>query len=122
MTSRHGKLIEKACRQLETAGPSPDLAALAAEAGLSRWHFQRLFTECVGVSPKRYAMAQRKKRLESALGAAGSVTDAIYTAGYQASSGAYRDLAKHGLKPGQMRSGGDGETIRYTHARSSLGD
>ncbi|MEO8316276.1 MAG: methylated-DNA--[protein]-cysteine S-methyltransferase [Pseudomonadota bacterium] len=122
MTSHHGKLIEKACRQLESTGPSPDLAALAAEAGLSRWHFQRLFTGSVGVSPKRYAMAQRKRRLESALGDATSVTDAIYTAGYPASSGAYRDLAQHGLRPRQIQRGGNGETIRYTHARSSLGN
>jgi AraC family transcriptional regulator, regulatory protein of adaptative response / methylated-DNA-[protein]-cysteine methyltransferase len=122
MIPRHSKLIEKACRQLEAADPAPDLAALAAEAGLSRWHFQRLFTDSVGVSPKRYAMAQRKRRLESALGDAASVTDAIYAAGYPASSGAYRDLAQHGLRPGQMQRRGKGETIRYAHAKSSLGN
>ncbi len=121
MTSRHSKLIEQACRQLEAAGPPPDLAALAATAGLSRWHFQRLFTAAIGVSPKRYAMAQRKRRLENALGNAASVTDAIYAAGYPASSSAYRDLLQHGLRPRQMRRGGDGESIRYANARSSLG-
>jgi AraC family transcriptional regulator of adaptative response/methylated-DNA-[protein]-cysteine methyltransferase len=122
MTSRHSKLIERACRQLEAAGPPPDLAALAAEAGLSPWHFQRLFSAAVGVSPKRYAMAQRKRRLEQALHTTTSVTDAIYTAGYPASSSAYRDLQQHGLRPRQMRKGGHGECIRYAHAKSSLGN
>jgi AraC family transcriptional regulator of adaptative response/methylated-DNA-[protein]-cysteine methyltransferase len=122
MSSRHSQVIEKACRQLEAAGQPPDLAALAAEAGLSRWHFQRVFTAAVGVSPKRYAVAQRKKRLENALGNASSVTSAIYDAGYEASSAAYRDLEKHGLRPGQMKSGGKGETIRHTIAKSSMGN
>ena len=122
MNSHHSKLIETACRQLEAEGPAPDLATLATTAGLSRWHFQRLFKDSLGVTPKHYAMAHRKRRLESALAGAPSVTDAIYAAGYPASSGAYRDLAKHGLKPRQMQRGGNGETIRYAHAQSSLGN
>jgi AraC family transcriptional regulator of adaptative response/methylated-DNA-[protein]-cysteine methyltransferase len=122
MTSPHSKLIERACRQLETDGPAPDLAALAAEAGLSRWHFQRIFSAATGVSPKRYAIAQRKRRLEAALGSAASVTDAIYAAGYPASSGAYRDLLQHGLKPQQMHCGGAGEVIQHASVASSLGN
>jgi AraC family transcriptional regulator, regulatory protein of adaptative response / methylated-DNA-[protein]-cysteine methyltransferase len=121
MSSRHSKLIEQACRQLESEGPMPDLTALAATAGLSRWHFQRVFSAAIGVSPKRYAIAQRQRRLESALGNATSVTDAIYAAGYPASSGAYRDLEQHGLRPAQMKRGGTGESIRHTHTMSSLG-
>lgn len=120
MTSRHAKLIERACRQLEADTP-PDLVALAAQAGVSPWHFQRLFSATVGLSPKRYAIAQRRRRLEGELGKAASVTDAIYAAGYPASSGAYRDLEQHGLRPQQLRRGGEGETIQHASARSSLG-
>jgi AraC family transcriptional regulator, regulatory protein of adaptative response / methylated-DNA-[protein]-cysteine methyltransferase len=121
MATQHSKLIEKACRRLETAGDVPDLATLAAEAGLSRWHFQRLFTATIGISPKRYAMAQRQKRLQSALVAAPSVTDAIFDSGYAASSGAYRDLGSHGLRPKQLRNGGAGEPLHFATAESSLG-
>jgi AraC family transcriptional regulator, regulatory protein of adaptative response / methylated-DNA-[protein]-cysteine methyltransferase len=121
MTSRHSKLIERACRQLEADGAAPDLAALAADAGLSRWHFQRLFSAAVGVTPKRYAIAQRKRRLEAALGNSASVTDAIYAAGYPASSGAYRDLLLHGLSPQQMQNGGKGEVIQFASVETSLG-
>ncbi|MEO6080684.1 MAG: methylated-DNA--[protein]-cysteine S-methyltransferase [Steroidobacteraceae bacterium] len=121
MASRHNKLIEQACRQLEAAGPPPDLTSLAARAGLSRWHFQRLFSATIGVSPKRYAMAQRRRRLENTLGDAASVTDAIYAAGYPASSGAYRDLERHGLRPRQMHRGGEGESLQYASTTSSLG-
>jgi AraC family transcriptional regulator of adaptative response/methylated-DNA-[protein]-cysteine methyltransferase len=122
MSPQHRKLIEQACRQLEGAAPAPDLATLASAAGMSPWHFQRLFTAAIGVSPKRYAMAQRKRRLESALDNAQSVTDAIYAAGYPASSGAYRDLQHHGMSARQLHRGGDGETIRYANADSSLGN
>lgn len=121
MTSRHSKLIERACRLLEADGAAPDLAALAADAGLSRWHFQRLFSATVGVTPKRYAMAQRKRRLEAALGNSASVTDAIFAAGYPASSGAYRDMQQHGLRPQQLQSGGKGEVIQFASVETSLG-
>jgi AraC family transcriptional regulator len=36
-----------------------NLAQLAAEAGLSRFHFQRLFKSAVGVSPSRYHISLR---------------------------------------------------------------
>jgi AraC family transcriptional regulator of adaptative response/methylated-DNA-[protein]-cysteine methyltransferase len=118
----HRATIDRACRRIEAAETAPDLATLAGEAGLSPGHFQRLFKAAVGLSPKSYALARRRERFSRALQAAPSVTDAIYHTGYEASSAAYRDSQFLGMVPRQLRSGGRGETIRYTHAPSSLGD
>jgi AraC family transcriptional regulator of adaptative response/methylated-DNA-[protein]-cysteine methyltransferase len=115
------EVIQRACRQLEATGGAPDLATLARDAGLSPWHFQRVFTATVGVSPKRYAIEQRRRRLDAALRSAASVTDAIYDAGYSASSAAYRDSQQLGMAPGRLREGGDSERIRYAPAVTSLG-
>jgi AraC family transcriptional regulator of adaptative response/methylated-DNA-[protein]-cysteine methyltransferase len=118
----HLETITRACRRIDSTDPAPDLSTLAAEAGLSPGHFQRVFKAAMGVSPKGYALARRRKRLASALRAAATVTDAIYDAGYQASSGAYRDSQSLGMSPTRLRAGGIGEAIRYTHVMSSLGE
>ena len=54
--------IERACRLIERALAPPSLAALAAAAGLSAWHFHRVFKGATGVTPKEYAAAHRAKR------------------------------------------------------------
>jgi AraC family transcriptional regulator of adaptative response/methylated-DNA-[protein]-cysteine methyltransferase len=117
----HRTLIDRACRRIESADTAPNLATLAREAGLSPWHFQRLFTAAVGVSPKRYAMAQRQRRLDRNLRAAPSVTDAIYEAGYATSSAAYRDSRVLGMVPRRVKAGGANERIRHATATTSLG-
>lgn len=114
-------LIDRACRSIVAADRAPDLATLAAEAGLSAGHFQRLFKAAVGLSPKRFAMAHRQQRLGNALRRAPSVTEAIYTAGYAASSGAYRDSRQLGMAPRRLAAGGRDEQIRHATARTSLG-
>jgi AraC family transcriptional regulator of adaptative response/methylated-DNA-[protein]-cysteine methyltransferase len=113
--------IERACRSIETREPAPSLAELAAEAGLSPGHFQRLFLAAVGVSPKAYGVAHRQRRLREALSKSSRVTDAIYEAGYAANSVAYRDSHVLGMVPGRFRKGGADELIRYCVTQCSLG-
>ena len=43
-----------ACRALEAEQP-PDLNTLAEQAGMSRFHFHRVFKAATGVTPKAYA-------------------------------------------------------------------
>lgn len=121
MSQTHHAAIDRACRRIEESETAPDLATLAREAGLSPWHFQRVFKATVGVSPKRYALAQRRARLDRQLREAASVTEAIYEAGYTASSAAYRDSGLLGMAPRRLRSGGRNELIRYATADTSLG-
>jgi len=117
----HRAVIDRACRRIDASDTPPDLATLASEAGLSLWHFQRVFKAAVGISPKRYAMARRRQRLGKQLRSAASVTEAIYDAGYAASSAAYRDSQALGMAPRRVRAGGENELIRFTTISTSLG-
>jgi AraC family transcriptional regulator, regulatory protein of adaptative response / methylated-DNA-[protein]-cysteine methyltransferase len=113
-------LVVRACRRLEREESVPTLEALAAEAGLSRAHFQRTFKRIVGVTPKQYARARRSERFRTSLGLASSVTEAIYDAGFGSSSRAYEG-AELGMTPTAYRQGAEGQTIRYGVASCSLG-
>lgn len=111
-----------ACRAIEQADESPALADLAAEAGLSPSHFQRLFTEHVGVSPKIYAQAVRDAKVRAALEAGAPVTRAIFDAGYGSASRFYeRAKSRLGMDAATYRKGGQGMDIRYAYAESHLG-
>lgn len=120
-TREHRDAIDRACRRIESSETPPALATLAAEAGLSPWHFQRVFKAAVGLSPKRYAMARREQEFGRRLAGAKSVTDAIFDAGYAASSAAYRDSRQLGMPPAALRAGGANESIGYATASTRLG-
>lgn len=114
--------ITKACRLIETAETLPSLDELAMAAGMSRFHFHRIFKEATGVTPKAYAAAHRAKRLREELPRSGTVTEAIYGAGYNSSGRFYAGSAEVlGMAPRNFRSGGDGATIRFALGQCSLG-
>lgn len=119
---RHAELVARACRRLDSAEDTPDLAALAAEVGMSPWHFHRLFKRVTGVTPRAYAAAQRAKRVRVELPRADSVTAALYDAGFN-SNGRFYDSAPStlGMQPAKFRAGGRGETIRFALGECSLG-
>jgi AraC family transcriptional regulator of adaptative response/methylated-DNA-[protein]-cysteine methyltransferase len=96
------------------------LAELGRVAGLSPFTVQRLFKKEVGVSPLQYQRALRAGRLRSELKQGGTVTDAIYEAGFGSSSRAY-ESAPLGMTPSRFAQGGRGERIKYTTARSPFG-
>lgn len=114
--------IAAACRRIEIAETPPALAELAAEAGLSPYHFHRLFKKLTGLTPKDYAMAHQSARMREALPDAASVTDAIYAAGYSSSSRFYeRADSVLGMDASRYRAGGKGIAMRYAIARCWLG-
>lgn len=114
--------IARALALLEESEAPLALTTLAQAVGYAPHHFQRLFTRDVGVSPAAYARALRARRLAEALDGKGRITDAIYDAGYEAPSRAYADAsARLGMSPSAWRNGGEGATIRFAVARSSLG-
>ena len=43
VAEQHAAAVAKACRLIEESDPVPDLAALAEAAGMSRFHFHRVF-------------------------------------------------------------------------------
>src|SRR6185436_1584337 len=55
------------CRVIEAAREIPSLAALSKRAGLSPYHFHRVFKAVTGVTPRAYAAAHRTRRVRSEL-------------------------------------------------------
>ena len=114
--------VAKAVAFIERSEEPPSLAELAQIVGYAPHHFQRLFKRDLGVSPAEYARALRNRRTEVALRANGRVTDAVYEAGYSGPSGFYSAAKERlGMTPSAWRDGGRGETIRWTHFDSPLG-
>lgn len=119
---RNAELVARACRTIETAEETPTLATLAEEAGLSPFHFHRVFKARTGLTPRGYARALRDRRVRAALGEADTVTEALYDAGFGSSGRFYAGSgASLGMTPTRFRDGGPGETIRYAWGECSLG-
>jgi AraC family transcriptional regulator of adaptative response/methylated-DNA-[protein]-cysteine methyltransferase len=119
---RQAAAVAKACRLIELAEEMPTLDQLASAAGVSRFHFHRLFKRITGVTPKTYATAQRAQRVRSELPHSGSVTEAIYNAGFNSSGRFYANSADAlGMAPSSFRAGGVGERIRFAVGECSLG-
>ncbi|MBB6577026.1 AraC family transcriptional regulator of adaptative response/methylated-DNA-[protein]-cysteine methyltransferase [Comamonas odontotermitis] len=121
----HAALMAQLCHWIATAEEEPNLADLAERAGMSPFHLQRVFKAAVGVSPKAYAKAQRRERLQAALGDAQEaprVIDAIFDAGFASTAQLYRDSqAVLGMTPRQYRTGGAAQHIRFGVGECSLG-
>jgi AraC family transcriptional regulator of adaptative response/methylated-DNA-[protein]-cysteine methyltransferase len=115
-------MVAAACRRMAAAERAPLLAASAAEAGLSAFHFHRIFRAATGVTPRAFYEARRSERARRALAAAESVTAAIYEAGYESSSRFYAAApGRLGMKVGIFRAGGPGERIEFATAACALG-
>lgn len=105
------------------ASPEPiGLERLARTVGYAPHHFHRLFRRATGVTPAAYARGLRSTRAADALTREDRVTDAIYDSGYTAPSRFYAGAAtRMGMAPSVWARGGDGITIRWTIAATSLG-
>ncbi|MGV8922836.1 MAG: bifunctional DNA-binding transcriptional regulator/O6-methylguanine-DNA methyltransferase Ada [Thermomonas sp.] len=122
-SQRHAVLVAEACRRIDAAEQAPSLGELAEQAGLSPHHFHRVFKAITGVTPKAYADAHRANAIRARLATGnGSVTDAIFDAGYNANSRFYEQSdAVLGMQPRQYRAGGVDTRIMFALAQCSLG-
>src|SRR6266849_151600 len=119
---RRAAAVAKACRLIETAEEMPNLDALAGSAGMSRFHFHRVFKTITGVTPKAYAAARRARRVREALPRSSTVTEAIYGAGFNSSGRFYAKSEQVlGMTPTRFRSGGSGAAIRFAVGECSIG-
>ncbi len=119
---RDADTVARACRTIERADTPPSLDELAAEAGLSPFHFHRLFRRIAGVTPRAYAAAHRAGRARTALAQDDSVTTALFAAGFGSSARFYAEApALLGMTPTAYRAHGAGETIRFAVGVASLG-
>ncbi|MFM5948430.1 MAG: bifunctional transcriptional activator/DNA repair enzyme AdaA [Novosphingobium sp.] len=120
--SRDERAVLSAIEAIKAAGQPLALAALAEETGYSPSHFQRVFTRHTGLSPAAYARALMAERAATALSEEGSVTEAIYAAGYSGPSRFYEATeGRLGMAPSAWANGGKGATIHWAVVETSLG-
>lgn len=107
--------IADAIRYLETHfKDQPSLEELAVIAGLSPFHFQRLFSEWAGISPKRFLQFLTVEHLKEKLEHAQNLLEVADHGGLSAQSRVY-DLftTLEAVTPKEYRENGSGMTIRY---------
>lgn len=101
----------------------PSLDNIATAIGVSPFHFQRLFTEWAGVSPKKFmqylSIGYAKKLLENGNA---TLSEAAYKTGLSGTSRLH-DLFVNieGMTPGEFKNGGEKLTINYCFAESPFG-
>lgn len=107
--------IEQAILYLENHfKDQPSLEEVAANIGLSEYHFQRLFTRWAGVSPKRFLQFLTKEGAKDLLSRSENLLDTTHQIGLS-SLGRLHDLFVNteAVTPGEYKSRGEGVTIRY---------
>lgn len=102
----------------------PDLQEVAAAVHLSPFHFQRIFTEWAGVTPKKFlqylTLSYAKDLLKSSQT---TLLDAAFEAGLSG-TGRLHDLFVNieSMTPGEYKNGGKALKIHYSFAESPFGD
>jgi AraC family transcriptional regulator of adaptative response/methylated-DNA-[protein]-cysteine methyltransferase len=106
----------------ERHAEQPDLASLAQYAGLSPFHFHRLFTAWAAITPKDFLQCLTLRHAKELLRKGDSVMDAALGAGLSGPGRLY-DLCVtlEAASPGELKSGGAGWTISTGFADSPFG-
>jgi AraC family transcriptional regulator of adaptative response/methylated-DNA-[protein]-cysteine methyltransferase len=114
--------VAEACRIIDQAETPPTLEQLAERAGLSVFHFHRVFKAETGLTPKAYANAARARRMREGLNGRGNITEAIYGAGFNSNSRFYeKSNAMLGMRASDYREAGRHAEIRFAVGQCSLG-
>jgi AraC family transcriptional regulator, regulatory protein of adaptative response / methylated-DNA-[protein]-cysteine methyltransferase len=119
----HAATVAAICRVIEAAEKTPRLAVLARRAGLSPYHFHRVFKAVTGVTPRAYAAAHRTTRVRNELEKGSkTVTEAIYAAGFN-SGGRFYETSNQllGMTPTDYRAGGAETEMHFAAGECSLG-
>ena len=106
--------IERAIRYLEQNYQyQPGLKELARDAGLSEFHFQRLFRRWAGISPKRFVQFLTAGHAVRMLRESRTNLEAAFDAGLSG-GGRLHDLLVnfHAATPGELKRAGAGMTIQ----------
>ncbi|RYF77122.1 MAG: methylated-DNA--[protein]-cysteine S-methyltransferase [Cytophagaceae bacterium] len=92
----------------------PSLSELAEKANLSEFHFQRLFTEWAGVSPKKFGQYLTLEHAKAQLRDGAPLSVAAQETGLS-STGRLHDLfvTIEGVTPGQFKKAGSGLVLTY---------
>ncbi|MEG2962704.1 MAG: Ada metal-binding domain-containing protein, partial [Janthinobacterium sp.] len=75
LAQRQAAIVADICRLIDASDEMLELDSLARAAGMSRFHFHRVFKAHTGITPKAYAAARRGERLKAGLQGAANVTE-----------------------------------------------
>ncbi|MHA1537837.1 MAG: methylated-DNA--[protein]-cysteine S-methyltransferase [Alphaproteobacteria bacterium] len=120
----HYDLMAAALRYIETRrDEQPSLEEVAAAIGLSPAHFQRVFSQWVGVSPKRYLQHLTLDHAKRLLDDRFTVLDATYEVGLSAPSRLHDLFLRwEAMTPGEYARNGKGLTISWGWFDSPFGE
>jgi AraC family transcriptional regulator of adaptative response/methylated-DNA-[protein]-cysteine methyltransferase len=118
------RIVRRAAHVLESDLDEPvNVGSLARQVGVTTDALRRAFRQQAGLTPKELAAALRLKKFKKLLRDGSSITDALYATGYGSASRVYERSDAHlGMTPATYQKGGKGMKIRYTTAKSSLGE
>jgi AraC family transcriptional regulator of adaptative response/methylated-DNA-[protein]-cysteine methyltransferase len=141
MAVAHGYRPCRRCRPDEPRAGSPSLARvrracaavarqpdarwtagqLARAGGTSVTQIQRAFRSLLGIAPRDYVAACRRRRFLDNLRNGHTVTDAMYDAGYGSSSRLYGAIRLPGMRPATYGRGGLGARIDWRTVDTPIG-
>ena len=105
------------------ADQQPSLEAIAAQLNLSSFHFQRLFSRWVGVTPKKYLQILTVDRAKQLLTEAQPLLAVANEIGLSGTSRLHDHFVQlEAVTPGEFKSGGAGLTIDYGVYNSPFGN
>ena len=116
--------IESALVYLEAhRSEQPTLETVAQHVGLSPFHFQRIFSDWVGISPKRFLQYLTIEHARRCLAETRSVLEATFEVGLS-SPGRLHDLmvSVDAMTPGEYKRRGLGLTISWGNQPTPFGD
>ena len=115
--------IEKAIDYIrENYTTQPSLAEIASQVYLSPFHFQRLFQNWAGVSPKTFLQYISLQHAKELLRQERSLADVTMQLGFTG-TGRLHDLfvSIEGMTPGEYKNGGQSLSINYSYAQTAFG-
>jgi len=121
--SRNAELVGRICDFIRKNSTSKiTLRSLGERFAVSPFHLQRVFSEVMGMSPRKYLEECRLHDLRSRLSKGEPVVNAIRGTGYSAQSWLYESSrTRLGMTPATYRNGAPGTLITYATGDSSLG-
>ena len=101
----------------------PDLDEVAKQVHVSPFHFQRMFKEWAGVSPKKFLQYISLEHAKSLMKENRTLSDVSFETGLSG-TGRLHDLfiSIEGMTPGEYKNGGEQLTINYSFAESPFGN
>ncbi|MBS4063652.1 MAG: methylated-DNA--[protein]-cysteine S-methyltransferase [Chitinophagaceae bacterium] len=119
----HYERIQKAIEYITVNfQQQPDLDEVAKQVYMSPFHFQRMFTEWAGVSPKKFLQYISIEHAKQLLQQNHTISDVSFETGLSGTSRLH-DLFINieGMTPGEYKNGGEQLQIHYSYAETPFG-